>query len=58
LSAITTEGSGGKTASPVTTQDSTQIYLKDWGEGQPDDFSHGWPLDALELTHVGYCLSL
>jgi len=32
--------------STVTMQDSTQIYYKDWGEGQPVVFSHGWPLSA------------
>jgi non-heme chloroperoxidase len=32
--------------STVTVQDSTQIYYKDWGEGQPVVFSHGWPLSA------------
>jgi pimeloyl-ACP methyl ester carboxylesterase len=29
-----------------TTRDVTQIYYKDWGEGGPVVFSHGWPLSA------------
>jgi non-heme chloroperoxidase len=30
----------------VTTKDGVEIFYKDWGEGQPIVFSHGWPLSA------------
>jgi non-heme chloroperoxidase len=32
--------------SAVTMKDGTRIYYKDWGEGRPIVFSHGWPLSA------------
>jgi len=30
----------------VTTKDGVEIFYKDWGQGQPIVFSHGWPLSA------------
>jgi len=30
----------------ITTRDGSQIFYKDWGQGQPIVFSHGWPLTA------------
>jgi non-heme chloroperoxidase len=30
----------------ITVKDSTEIYYKDWGKGQPLFFHHGWPLSG------------
>ncbi|OYW46955.1 MAG: alpha/beta hydrolase [Sphingomonadales bacterium 32-68-7] len=30
----------------ITTTDGVEIFYKDWGEGRPIVFSHGWPLSA------------
>jgi len=32
--------------STVTTKDGVQIFCKDWGQGQPIVFHHGWPLSS------------
>jgi non-heme chloroperoxidase len=45
----------------IRTTDGTEIFYKDWGNGQPIVFSHGWPLSAddwdtqmLFFLHQGY----
>jgi non-heme chloroperoxidase len=30
----------------VTSEEGVEIFYKDWGEGQPIVFSHGWPLSS------------
>ncbi len=45
MTTLTTTASVRAT-SPITTEDGTLLYYKDWGAGQPIVFSHGWPLNA------------
>jgi non-heme chloroperoxidase len=35
-----------RSLSTIVTDDGTEIYYKDWGEGPPVTFSHGWPLSS------------
>src|SRR5690349_9663517 len=42
----------------ITTKDGIEIYYKDWGQGQPIVFSHGWPLSADDWdTHMLFFLN-
>ncbi|PLP99469.1 alpha/beta fold hydrolase [Cupriavidus pauculus] len=37
---------GNVTGSYIGTKDGTQLYYKDWGNGRPIVFCHGWPLSS------------
>ena len=37
---------GANTMNMIATKDDVQIYYKDWGQGQPIVFHHGWPLSS------------
>jgi len=37
---------GTQTMNTVTTKDGVEIFYKDWGQGQPIVFHHGWPLSS------------
>jgi non-heme chloroperoxidase len=45
----------------ITTKDGAEIFYKDWGQGQPIIFHHGWPLSSddwdtqmMFFLHQGY----
>jgi non-heme chloroperoxidase len=45
----------------ILTTDGTELYVKDWGTGQPVILIHGWPLSAdswddqaMALAQAGY----
>jgi non-heme chloroperoxidase len=37
---------GSKSMDTIKVKDGTEIFIKDWGTGQPIVFHHGWPLSA------------
>ena len=47
--------------STIMTKDGVEIFYKDWGQGQPIVFHHGWPLSSddwdaqmMFFVHQGY----
>jgi len=43
---MTTVTASKRSSSIIVTDDGTELYYKDWGEGPPVTFSHGWPLSS------------
>ena len=43
---MTTITASKRSSSIIVTDDGTELYYKDWGEGPPVTFSHGWPLNS------------
>ena len=41
----------------VTTNDRTELYVKDWGAGRPVVLIHGWPLSADSWEHQAMALA-
>ena len=53
-----TAAKGAPSMRTIAVKDSSRIFYKDWGKGQPIVFSHGWPLssdawDNQMLLHAG-----
>jgi non-heme chloroperoxidase len=44
--AVHRNAGGERTMPYVTTNDGAEIFYKDWGDGQPIMFHHGWPLSS------------
>jgi len=48
-----------RNSSFISAKDGAQIFFKDWGNGQPIVFSHGWPLtaDAWDDQMIFLCMN-
>ena len=45
-SGVSKSAGNGSGSGMLTVRDGTQIFYKDWGQGQPIVFHHGWPLSG------------
>ncbi|CAI8785623.1 Non-heme haloperoxidase [Pseudomonas sp. IT-P2] len=45
-SGVSKSAGNGSGSGMITVKDGTQIFYKDWGQGQPIVFHHGWPLSS------------